>query len=67
MCVRCIISKTARLHGIVLGNRREPEEGVIHRTIATTSNPKRNLEAGRNDDNTQLIYIQVGRTWYAFL
>jgi hypothetical protein len=34
MYVRCIIRKTAQLYGIVLENRREPEEGGSHRTIA---------------------------------
>jgi hypothetical protein len=57
VCVRCIIRKTARLHGIVLKNRREPEEGGSHQTIATTLDPKINLEAGRNDGSTQPIYI----------
>jgi hypothetical protein len=67
MCVRYIIRKVARLHGIVSGNQREPEEGGSHRTIATTSDPKRNPEVGRHDGSTQLIYIQVGQTRYAFL
>jgi hypothetical protein len=65
--VLCIIRKTARLHGIVLVNRREPKIGGSHRTIATTLDLKRNPEAGRCDDSTQLIHIQVGQTWYAFL
>jgi hypothetical protein len=30
-----------------LGNRREPEEGGSHQTIAL--DPKRNLKAGRHD------------------
>jgi hypothetical protein len=51
----------------VLRNQFKPEEGGSHRAITTTSDPKRNLEAGRNDGSTQLIYIQVGQTWYAFL
>jgi hypothetical protein len=52
--------KTAQLYGIVPGNRREPEEGESHRTITTTSNQKRNPEAGRHDGSTQLTHIQVG-------
>jgi hypothetical protein len=48
-------------------NQFKPEEGGSHRAIATTSNLKRNSEAGRNDGSTQPIYIQVGQTWYAFL
>jgi hypothetical protein len=67
MCVRCIIRKTARLHGIVPQNQYEPEEGGGHRIIATTSDPKKNSEAGGNDGNTQPVYIYVGRTWYSFL
>jgi hypothetical protein len=47
--------KTARQHGIVLGNRHEPEEGGSYKTITTTSDPKRNPEAGRNDGSTQSI------------
>jgi hypothetical protein len=57
MCVRYIIKKTARLHGIVLGNRREPKDGGSHRTIVTTPYPKRNPEAGRHDGSTQPIHI----------
>jgi hypothetical protein len=52
----------ARLYGIIPGNRREPEEGGNHQTIATTSDLERNLEADRYDGSTQLIHIQVGRT-----
>jgi hypothetical protein len=67
MCVHCIIKKSARLYGIIPGNRREPEEGRSYRTIATTSDQKKNSEADRHDRSTQLIHIQVERTWYAFL
>jgi hypothetical protein len=52
MCVPYIIRKTARLYGIVPGNRHEPEEGENHRTIATTSDQKRNLKAGGHDGST---------------
>jgi hypothetical protein len=41
MCVWYIIRKTAQIYGVVLGNRREPEEGGSHRTIATTLYPKK--------------------------
>jgi hypothetical protein len=57
MYVRCIIIKTAWLHGVVPGGQRKPEEGGSHRTIATTSNLKRNPEAGRHDGSTQPIHI----------
>jgi hypothetical protein len=67
MCVQCIIRKTARLYGIIPENRREPEAGENHRTIATTSDQKRNSEAGRHDGSTQLIHIYVERMWYTFL
>jgi hypothetical protein len=67
MCVRCIIRKIVRLYGIISRNRREPEKGGSHRIIATTSDQKRNPKAGRHDCSTQLIHIQVGRMWYAFL
>jgi hypothetical protein len=30
MFVRCIVRKTARLYGIILGNQRKPEEGGSH-------------------------------------
>jgi hypothetical protein len=52
--------KTTRLHGIVLRNRCELEEGGGHRTIATTLNSKRNPEPGKHDGGTQPIHIQVG-------
>jgi hypothetical protein len=48
-------------------NRREPEEGESHQTIATTSYSKRNPKATRHNGSTQSIHIQVGGTWYAFL
>jgi predicted transcriptional regulator len=35
-CVWCVIRETARLHGVVLGNRCEPHQGESHRKIATT-------------------------------
>jgi hypothetical protein len=57
MCVQCLIKKTARLYGIVLGNQCELEEGGSYRTIATTSDPKRNPKAGRHDGGTQPIHI----------
>jgi hypothetical protein len=53
----CIIRKTARLYGIVLGNQYEPEEGGGHRIIASTSDQKRNLEASRRDGSSQSIDI----------
>jgi hypothetical protein len=34
MCFWCIISKPARLYGIIPGDRCEPEEGGCHRIIA---------------------------------
>jgi hypothetical protein len=60
MCVLCIIRQIARLQGIGSRDRRKSEEGGGHRTIATTPNPKGNLEAGRHDGSTQPIHIQVG-------
>jgi hypothetical protein len=36
------------------------QKGGSHRTIATTSDQKRNPEAGWHDGNTQSIHIQVG-------
>jgi hypothetical protein len=42
------------------GELMQPEEGGSHRTLATTSDPKRNLEAGRHDGSTQPIHIKVG-------
>jgi hypothetical protein len=59
MYTQCIIWQTARLHGIGSGDRHKSEEGGGHLTIATTSNPKRNTEAGRHDGSTQLVYIQI--------
>jgi hypothetical protein len=41
MCVWRIIRKTAWLHGIILGDRREPKEGGNHQTNATTSDSKK--------------------------
>jgi hypothetical protein len=38
-------------------DRRKSEEGGGYRTIAMTSNPKRNPEAGRHNGSTQLIHI----------
>jgi hypothetical protein len=67
MCIWCIIRKIAQLHGIVLRNQHESEEGGGHQTIAATPNSERNLEASRHDGGTQLIHIQARRTWYAFL
>jgi hypothetical protein len=47
----------ARLYGIIPGNRCKPNNGGGHRIIATTSDQKRNIEAGRHDGDTQLIHI----------
>jgi hypothetical protein len=49
MCVRCIIRKTTRLHGIVSRNQCEPEEAGGHQTIATTPNLQGNPEAGMHN------------------
>jgi hypothetical protein len=57
MCARCIVRKPARLHGIVMRNQCELDEDGSHQTIATTLDPKKNLEACRNDGRTQPIYI----------
>jgi hypothetical protein len=57
MCVWCIIRKTARLHGIVPGDRCEPKEGGGHPTIAATSDQERNLEASMHDDSFQPVHI----------
>jgi hypothetical protein len=59
-CVQCIIRETAWLYGLIPGNRCEPKVGGSHQTIATTSDLKRNPEAGRHDDSTRPIHIQVG-------
>jgi hypothetical protein len=37
VCIWHVIKKTARLYGIVLGDRREPEEDGSHKKTATTS------------------------------
>jgi hypothetical protein len=58
---------SVRLHGIRLGDQRKSKESGGHRTIATTSNLKSNLEAVRCDGITQPVYIQIRRTWHAFL
>jgi hypothetical protein len=57
ICVCYIIREIAQLYGIISSNRCEPEQDGSHRTIATTSNKKRNSEAGRHDGSTQPIYI----------
>jgi hypothetical protein len=66
-CVWCIIRRTARLHGISLGNQCKSEEGGGHWTIVVTLNLKRNPKAHRHDGSAQPIYIQIGRARYAFL
>jgi hypothetical protein len=67
VCFLWVIRETAQLYGLILENWCEPEEGVSHRTIATTSDPKRNPEASRHDGSTLPIHIHVVQTWYAIL
>jgi hypothetical protein len=59
--------QTAQLYGINSENQCKSKEGGGHRTIATITNPKRNPEAGRHDDSTQRIHIQIRRMQHAFL
>jgi hypothetical protein len=60
MCVRCIISKTAWLHGIGLGDRCESKEGRGHCTVATTSNLKRNPKGCRHDAALSQFISKLG-------
>jgi hypothetical protein len=67
MRVWCIIRKIAQLHGIIPGDRCKPEKGGGHQTITATLDQEKNPEAGKHDDSSQPIHIEVERTWYAIL